>query len=507
MSAPGRILVGIACLLLSASIVYAQDRALQIGGFVEGELASGETHRYALTALELTLLSFRVEALDGSLDPRLEIFDAAGNLVIANDDYAYPATRDAAIQAFVMPRTAAYTLAVSAFGGSEGAYRLHALPGYDRLAQRESPVNSANWEVAYSDTTVNVSDSSVFALEMRGLARSAGLVGLHLPIEDDFYFEAAFDQVSSPAVWHAGLLFRYRSPTVYHRLLLNKNGFWRVDRVDGETVSQLRGWSGHPAIRPGESAFRLGILVSGGHFDVLYNRQDVGSVADPAPATAGSLGIAVMTDERVGGAVSLVVAETLLTLPTRIDGRKLFPQTLIARRSYAMADALARQALVPVGGEIKVALAESSARRLRAGISRVPIASNASFAQFALGASLRLEVASARNGGCGLFFHYNDDEHYTLAYVTAQGDHGVSRRVGAGFEPGLYGNRALSPRAAHYMLVIAMDEAIHYFVDERYAGKLDSIPRIGSIGIAAVNYEDAETGCEFDDLWLLSLDD
>ena len=507
MSAPGRILFCVACLLLATPITRAQDRTLQLGGAVEGELAPGETHRYALTALELTLLSMRVEALNESLDPLLQIFDPAGKLVIANDDYAYPETRDAAIQAFVMPRTATYTIAVSAFGESEGAYRLHALPGYDRLALRESPVDSANWEIVYSDTTVNVSDSSVFALEMRGFARSAGLVGLHLPIEADLYFEAAFDQVSSPVVWQAGLLFRYLSPTQYHRLLLNKNGYWRVDRVDGDAVTQLRGWSGHPAIRPGERAFRLGVLISGGHFDVLYNGQDVGSVADPSPSTAGSLGIAVVTDERVGGALSLVVAETLVTLPTRVENRRLFPQTLITRRSYAMADALARQGLVPVGGEIKLAVPESSARRLSAGVSRFPIASNSTFAQFALGASLRLNAGAEKNGGCGLFFHYNDDEQYTLAYLTSHGDYGVSRRVGAGFEPGLYGNRGPLAGNAHYLLVIVTDDVIHYFVDERYAGKLASVPRIGGIGIAAVNYEDAETGCEFDDLWLLSLDE
>ena len=507
MSAPGRLVFCIACLLLTTPIVHAQERALQIGGAVEGQLAPGETHRYALTALELTLLSFRVAALDDSLDPLLEIFDPAGALVVANDDYAYPDTRDAAIQAFVMPKTATYTIAVSAFGESEGGYRLQALPGYDRLALRENPVDSANWEVAYSDGTVNVSDSSVFALEMRGLARSAGLVGLHLPIEADLYFEAAFEQLSSPAVWQVGLLFRYRSPTNYLRLLLNKNGYWRVDRIDGGAATQLRGWTGHPAIRPGERAFRLGVLISGAHFDIVYNGQDVGSVADASSPAAGSLGVAVMTDEHAGGAVSLVVGEIIVTLPTRVDERPLFPQRLIARGSYAMADALARQGLVPVGGEIKLAVPESSARGLRAGVSRLPIASSSSFARFAIGVSLRLDVRSEGNGGCGLFFHYNDDENYTLAYVTSQGDYGVSRRQSAGFAPGVYGNRALSPGASHYLLVIVTDDVIHYFLDERYAGSLDSIPRIGGIGIAAVNYEDVETGCQFEDLWLLSLDE
>ncbi len=507
MTAPGRIIFCIACLLGSLSTLAAQDTALRVGSAVDGELAAGETHRYSLTALELSLLSFRVEALSEELDPLLEIYDHAGKLVVSNDDYDYPAERDAAIQAFVMPITSTYTIAVRAVGESAGAYRLHVLPGYDRLILREAPVDSANWEVVYSDRAVNVSDSSAFALDLRGLAQSAGLVGLHLPIANELYVEVAFGQVSSPAVWQVGLLFRYLSPTKYHRLLLSKRGFWRVDRVDGAEITPLRKWTAHPAIRPGEGDFRLGVLVSGGHVDVVYNGQVVGSAGDHAPERPGSLGVALMTDERIGGAMSFVVAEILVTAPTLVDERLLFPPRLVARGYYAMANTLARQQLVPVGGEIKLAVPESSVVRARAGISRLPIASDFSFAQFAIGASLTLDVRSAQNGGCGLYFHYNDDDNYTLAYVTSHGDYGVSRRTVAGFELGIYGNQGVAAATEHELLVIVGDETIHYFLDERYVGSLDSIPRIGGVGIAAVNYDEVRTGCLFNDLWLLSLDD
>lgn len=507
MTAPGRILFCIACLLAALSTNYAQARAIRIGSAVEGELSAGETHRYSLTALELTLVSFRVEALSDELDPMLEILDHTGRLVASNDDYAYPEERDAAIQAFVFPRTSSYTVLVSAFGDSEGAYRLHALPGYDRLAIHEKPVDSANWETVYSNASVDVSDSSVFALEMRGMARSAGLVGLHLPIDTDLYFEAAFDQVGSPTVWQVGLLFRYLSPSKYHRLLLSKLGYWRIDRIDGEEITQLRNWTAHPAIRAGETTFRLGVLVSGNHYDAVYNGQVLGSAWDRAPLASGSLGIALKTDDRAGGPVSLVVAETLVTVPTRVNDRLLFPERVVARGYYGMAAELARQQLVPVGGDIKLVLPESSVRRARSGISRFAIASDFSFTQFAFGVAVTIDARLEQNGGCGLFFHFNDDENYTLAYVTSHGEYGISRRTRAGFEPGIYGDRGASDTTEHYLLVIASDEAMHYFVDERYAGSLESIPRIGKVGIAAVNYDEVETGCRFDDLWLLSLDD
>ena len=506
MTARGGILFCIAYLFAGVFPLKAQDGALRLGSIVEGSLDAGQTDRYTLTALELTLASFRVEALSEGLDPKLAIFDNEGALLIANDDYDYPAALDAAIQAFVFPQTATYTIAVSAFGEGAGKYRLHVQPGYDRVALRETTVDSANWEVVYSDARVNISESSVFAVEMRGLARSAGMVGLHLPIETDLYFEAEFEQVSSPAVWQVGLLFRYLSPSRYHRLLLSKRGYWRVERVEGDAVTPLRDWTAHPAIRAGERGFRLGVLVSGQHYDVVYNGQVVGAAWDQAPAQAGSLGIALTTDDRAGGAISFVVAETLVTTPTRVEEEVIFPQRLVAKGYYAMTGVLARQQLVPVGGEIKVALPESSVRSARAGVTRLPVASNLGFAQFAFGLSVAVEARSEGNGGCGFFFHYNDEENYTLAYVTSHGDYGISRRSRAGFAPGLYGKLAEPASGRHYLLAIVSDEVIHYFLDERYVGSLDSQPRIGGVGIAAVNYEAVDSSCAFTDLWILSHD-
>ena len=506
MTALGRIAFCIAFLVAAIFPIHAQDTALQVGSTVDGSLSAGETHRYSFVALEFTLVSFRVEALAGELDPVLEVFDSSGDLIVSNDDYDYPDSRDAALQAFVFPQTGTYTVAVSAFGESGGDYRLHLLPGYDKLALHDKTMNPSNWEVVYSDALVNLSESSAFAVDMRGLARSAVLLGLHLPIEQELYYEAAFEQVRSPVIWQVGLVFRYLSPTTYHRLLFSKRGYWRVDRVDGDNVTQLRYWTTHPAIRPGESDFRLGVLVSGQHYDIVYNGQFVGSAWDRSPLQPGSVGIAMKSDETFGGQVSFVVRETIITVPTRVDDKILFPQRLVAKGYNAMVDVLARQQLVPVGGEVKVSLLESSVRRVRPGITRLPVASDLSFAVFAFGVSLVVEGRSGANGGCGLYFHYNDDENYTLAYLTGGGDYGLSRRAGVGFEPGIYGSRPVPEEETRYLLVIVSDEVIHLYLDEQYAGTLENQPRIGGVGVAAVNYEETNTACLFEDLWILNLD-
>lgn len=507
MTASSRFALCIAFFLFSMASPQAQDRLLQIGDFVDGELAAGETQRFSINLLELTLLSFRVEAQSDALDPLLEIFDRNGALLVANDDYNYPDSRDSIIQAFVIPLSGAYTIAVSAVGESSGAYRLHILPGYDVLALRDLDVDQTNWEVAHSDALVGLSGSSDFAVDIQGVGRSAILVGLHLPVERDLYFEAAFQSVHSSNEWQVGLAFRYLAPDRYHRVLLNKNGFWQVERVEAEEVTVLRNWTTHPAIAAGSRSFRLGVLVSGRHFDIVYNGQVVGSAASDAPAEPGGVGIAMRTDRVSGGAVSLSVVQTVVTLPTRVAGMVLLPQRLLARGYYAMTVDLARQQLAPVGGEIRLYLPESFVQRLNPGVSRLPVASNFVFEQFAIGAWVTSSGRANSNGGCGLYFHLNDEENYTLAYITRSGDAGVSRRSAGGFDPGIYSQRPPPTEEAQYLLAIVTDDEIHLYADQEYIGSMEHQPRTGRIGIAAVNFEEVNTSCSFKDLWLLSFDD
>ena len=494
-----------AALLLAWSPLRAQDSRLRLGDIVEASLAPGQTHRYTFVALELTLLSIRVAALNDSLDPRFEVRDRDDRLVVASDDYDYPATRDAAVQALVLNSTSTYTIAVSGHGDSGGDYRLHVLPGFDVLALRDSLADKSQWRVAFSDTSLDISESSLYAVELEGFARTAVVLGQHMPQEQDVYLEADFYSVTSTVDWKVGLVFRYQSASDYHRVLLSKTGFWRVERiVDGQIVP-VRGWTTHPAIIPGETDFRLGVLASGQHIDVVYNGQVVGSAASDASPQPGGLGIVMRTDERSGGLMSFAVRQMVLTLPTRVRGDILFPQRVLQRQNYLMAHDLARKQLAPAGHSVSFVQRESSVRHVRPGVTRIAIASDRQYEQFALGAIVTLAAQDAGNGGCGLFFHYNDDNHYTLAYMTSEGDFGVSRRSG-GFAPGIYGKRPPPAASEHYLLIIATDEVIHYYLDEQHVGSMPSEPRVGSIGIAVVNYEAVDSSCQFKDLWLQSFD-
>lgn len=498
-------LVVCCALLLPALSLRADDSVLSIGSIVESELRAGESQRYTLTALALTILSIRVEALDDRLDPQLELLDPSGALVAANDDFAYPATLDALLQAFVLPKTGAYTLIIAGVGGSGGVYRLHVLPGYDSLALRDLDMSSQDWDVAHSDAPVGLGASNLYSIDMTGVGASAVIVGRRFLARRAYYFEVAFDFVSAVNNWQLGLAFRIQSPDDYQRLLLSKTGYWRLERVTGGLVEPLDDWATHPAIVPGATEFRLGLLVAGQHIDVVYDGQVIDSAWDARAAEAGGVGIAMMTDDTYGGLMSFAVREAQMTVPTQLDDAAI-PQRLLTRPAYLLAHDLARQQLAEGFGEIKLSLSDSVVRHNRAGVTRVPIASDLAFAEFALGARVELDRRSAGNGGCGIVFHFNDAENYTLAYVTGDGEIGVSRRDGVRFEPGIYGQRDAPVDSMRQLLLIVSDEVIHYYVDEVYAGSLPSQPRFGSLAIAVVNYEAVDSHCQFADLWLLSYD-
>lgn len=506
MTAIGRLPGLLLFIVLLAIPARAQDRTLALGNSVEDQLAPYETHRYNFVALELTLVSFRVEARSGTLDPQLVIYDSSGEQVIANDDYTYPDSLDAIIQAFVFPKSDWYTVAVSGYEGTSGSYLLHVLPGYDVQIHANEKLLLEDWEVVNRLAAVRQAGSSRLAVETDGIATTAVMLGTGYAPERDFYFEVQFDNVSSADDWQVGLAFRYARPDSHSRVLLNRQGFWRMERVDEGDIVVVRNWGTHPAIVAGESEFRLGVLASGAHFDIVYNGQIVGMVGDRLSEVLGGVGVAMRTADVIGSRLSFAIAGATMTIPTRVDEALIVPNQLITRPYHVMDNVLARQQLIPVDGVIKMILPESSVRRRLAGVTPYLLGSGLRFGEFAIGAKLSYQISDEGNGGCGILFHYQDEQHYQLAYATAEGDFGVSQREGDVFAPGIYQKAPTDAVDEHDMLVIVYDGTIHYYVDNRHIGQLAYESSPGSVGIAVVNYASVETNCVFEDFWVLSLD-
>ena len=506
MRARGSWLLLCLCVWLQASALAAQGGPLQIGGVAVDSLMPGATHRYQLTAPGLTLLSLHLAALDDELDPVLRVVDSGGGLIADNDDYDYPRSRDAVIQALLLPKFDNYVIEVSAFGEGGGSYRLDVLPGFDKLALRDDALAEQGWESVHGDANASQPGAGRLAFEIQGLAHSAMLLGKRFPHEADAYFELAFSDIFTVNGGQVGIVFRYLDPDNYSRLLLNQRGFWRIDRVMGGIRSEIRDWTTHPAIVAEADAFRLGLLLSGDHLDVVYAGQVVGSVVDPGGGQAGGFGIAMRTANAIGSRLSFSVSEALMTLPTRVDGGLIFPSQLRARNSRLMTDAMARHQLIPAGGQIKLTLPESTVRHRQAGVTRYLLGAGITFADLAMAARLRYDLYDPGNGGCGLVFHHQDDAHYTLAYVTAEGEFGVSRRDGDAFAAGIYGQMPAAEPKPRQLLLTAQEEILHFYIDGEHVGSMPYAGVAGRIGIAVVNYEPVDIDCRIEDLWVLSLD-
>ena len=502
----GRLSGLLLCIALFALPALAQDRALTLGSQVEDNLAPNETQRFSLNALEWTLASFTVEALSDTLDPQLAIYDSSGELVIANDDYAYPDTRDAIIQAFVFPKSDLYTVAVSGFEGSSGAYRLRLLPGYDLQVQARDGLLLEDWEAVNRLALVRQAGSGRLAVETDGVATTAVILGKGFAQERDFFFEVQFENVSSAGDWQVGIAFRYARPDSHSRVLFNKRGFWRMERVDEGDIVLVRNWGTHPAIVAGNSDFRLGILASGAQFDIVYNGQIVGTFVDKSTEETGGVGVAMRTADAVDSRLSFAITQAAMTIPTRVNEAVIVPSQLLTRSYHNMVDVLARQQLIPVDGEIKMLLPQSSVRRSLAGVTPFLLGSGLRLAEFVIGAQVSYKMSKEANGGCGILFHFQDEEHYQLAYATAAGDYGLSQRQGEVFRPGVYVNKPMRERQAHDLLLIVHDGRIHFYVDNEHIGQLAYETSLGRVGIAVVNYADVETNCVFEDFWALGLD-
>ncbi len=483
----------------------AQSDFIEVGTVLEASLSDGETQQFQWIVLEATLVSIRVEALTGSLDPMIRLIDSSGNVVISNDDYDYPDVKDALIQSFAVTRTDTYTIEVVAFNNTSGDYRLSILPGYDVLVQHDITMNLSNWQTDTQNLIKMTPANERLFIEIEGIAESGYLLAQHFPQHEDFYYQATFREITASTNWQVGIIFRYISPFSFYRLVLNDQGFWRIERVDGEEVVTVQGASTHPAIIPAVPEFTLGILTSGASLNVVYNGQLIGTVYDDALTQSGNVGIVVITANAFNSRVTLMLDEALMTIPTKVGGQLAFPEILTGMNYPSTINILERQQIVPIDGEPKFTSGQNVIRNVEPGVSRFPLVSGIKFEQFVMGGTLSISATGEGVGGCGITFHDVDAENYTLAYVNMAGEYGVSRRSGDLFDVGIYGD-SLVINEKYSLIVIVLDDALYLYIDNKHIGTMPYTPLMGEISTAVVNFDGIDTTCTFDDLWLWSFD-
>lgn len=485
---------------LLASPVQAQDITLNVP--LQGSLESGMSDSLNFLAKEGQMLSFIARG-DNGLDPIITIEDFNGNELLRNDDYNYPTSQDALVEAFSAPYTGNYTLTISPYGNSSGNYELLMLSGYSEIALHETFDSGGNWSIIDlgSDIPAQLTIINGNAnLIHEGLRQEAIAVGLDTD-SDIYYVNARIASISGSRGWQVGLVFNYQDAGNYYQMLINQNGAWRMIKVDNREITILRNWNVHPAITPSDDSFDLGILVNGSGFDVFYDGQYIGSESDTT-FQGGQVGLNIVTADALGSRVTARYDELLITRPLDIDGANVFPTQLVASNMNYILRELERRLLIPHGSEMAFILPESFVQNVSMGVSRFPIGNGQSVTNFALSSTITWAASGADLNGCGIAIDIGDSEDYILAYVDSTGGYGLAERQGNKFVQNIFNDNLGLQLPPHEIILIRNGDKVHYFVDDKHAASLTISPSEGKISEAIVNFEAANTNCQYDDLWV-----
>ncbi len=491
-------------LVVSTHALAQTPPELVIGTLVDGQIAPGGEESWTFTALDETVLSFHAETTAGNLDPVLSIENSAGVTLIRNDDYAYPTSPDALLEAITFPRTGAYTVTVSGFGNTSGAYNLTVLQGYAQTTINENFDSRATWLPGNALLTYETGEGlltlAIDGIQERGVVLDAGSA-----ILGDFYAQVNVANTQGQNGWVTGMTVRQQDSDNYYLFSINSQGLWRflLHTQQGDTT--LRDWTPHPAIVAGEQSFTLGVLANGTVFDLFYSGQLIGQVRDETLSNPGWAGLMVGTANAAGSSATAQFGDLLATVPLEVGGALIFPQQFMVESGPAIVQTLQRQHLIPPGGEMALTVPESFAQNVRPGVSRVMLGRGATFTNFALGTRFRW-VTSGEGSGCGLVFHSTDEENYAVAYLDSAGSYGVSQRVGDSFLPGIFGDNPewASDLQGNFndLLVIADQDRLYYYVNRVFVGTMENAPVEGEVGNVVVNFAPLDTSCQFEDTWL-----
>ncbi len=486
-------------LVLSVVPTFAQD-ALPFFTPVTGEITIGATQAWTFSAGAGAFISVFVEATTEGFDPFLQLLNSDSEEVISNDDLYYPGNRNALLEGITIPRTGQYQVIVSGFAGSVGTYQLTMTPGYSVVLARDSFDEIGNWQAQSDSLNVRVSGGEL-ALLLEGI----GEVGIASAdagsLPEDFYTEVRVSQVTSRNLWIVGITLR-QTDDDYYVFAVDNRGQWRFSLKSGGQEQILRDWSTHPAIVAGQLPFTLGTLANGVGFDLFYNGALLGHINDETITTAGQIGLYVETEEAVGSQATVNFDDFAITQALDINGVYVVPERLITGDTTLTVQELERRHVIPAGGQLAFTIPESFVDSAIQGVAQQGLGRGVTFGNFVLETTVTL-TSSGGTAGCGLLLRSTEESNYMVAYLDSSGAYGISERRGDLFNPGLfYEGDGLDVLRPNRLLVIVQGDLLHYYVNNIYQGALTIEPVDGAVGNVLINFDLANSTCQFANTWL-----
>lgn len=475
---------------------------------VSGQIRAGQPQTWQFVARTGAMLSVYVQAVDPTLDPIVTLLGTNGEILLTNDDMRPSLLNDALLEGFSIPRNGTYSLVVSSFNNSDGAYELTLLTGFADLQVNEDFSNNPVWQTLLENTGTPLLEidtvTGAMQIELVGVNQS-GIVTVGAPAESvfqDFYTTVDVDMTGRNG-WRAGLAIRHMDEQNYYLYSLDSNGLWSFTVYDDGIPRVLYDQGRHPAITL-RYQFSLGILANGSTFEFFYDGQYIGTIQDDTLSAGGRIGFMATTLNIPESSVLAQFDNYAVTQPLLIDDEPIFPQNFMLLDANSSVQELQRRRLIPDSGTMLLDGQNGSIRDDRPGVWRIPL-TDREIRNFVFSSVISWSSLSDDVTGCGIAVRVAEDAgaRYELAFIMSDGAYGLQHREPDAFSEGGVYSEALAPGYGDYhLLVIGLEDKLHLYIDGIYRGTLMQPAQAGTLNEAVVNHHTGRTICNFEQIWL-----
>lgn len=474
------------------------------GRAVQGSLSeNAPIQEWRFEARPNDVLSILVNRDENStLDPKVAVIDANGQVIAENDDRIPTVVLDAGIEGLTFPQAASYTIRVSRQRG-DGNYQMWLLPApYIRIRElTDFSGNLSRWTARFvqpANERLRISSDPTFAVP--------ALPEGSLPLQD-FYLQAEFEWLSDRSDVEATIGFALRTieddtrrPAGYY-FFVTPDGKWSFNIRQNETFTPLQPPT--PSGLLSSPRVVLGIWFNGDVLRFYAEGELLGEIRDSTFESGGwSIQVRGETSQAVVGVDNL-----LITVPNAPPFN--VPLTIGAWDSiYSgdIVDELVAKGILEQRGEriLNILTLDYGVPRQQQSIFLQGI-DRETYTDFILGADIRFTEGD--NVGCGLVMRYLDPANQTLAYVDILGGVGLVHVTEGIIRSNSYDlldsvAAAIVQDETISLIIIAKDDYVVLYINGVWFETSEVTPNVGRIGVSLLNYSTTSGSCSFSNLWV-----
>lgn len=481
-------------IILYSKVISQDELLLTPFTTVISSLDQGEQDVWQLPALSGGLLSFKLNARAGDLEPKLRITDETGEFILDSDDVIQKDKRSVLIESFSVPYSAVYFIEVYSMGSS-GEYALEVLPGFANFESFDI-TDPEIWSFVVNE---QILFSPERLLLITTLDRPSASTSLSSPIEyPRFYIHTEIEAIDSSENWLVGVTLG-NTDTSYFSYSVNQDGLWRFALHQEEETEIISEWQYHPSITAGESQFSIGLLINQGGFELYYKGQYIDSLRDDRLSSSNTIGLTAGYGNSFPVQTRVHFSRFVVTSPLN-DEKDFSNFRFVPISQSADLRALTRAGIIPINGNLSTFITEANWQAVLAGVTYFPLSEQMLRNMvFATTLSWNSEVQSI--AGCGLVSGLTESEEYYLAFIDS-GGYGLTYHAGNEFRNFSFVSEEVNPQEEHHILIIKQSDLVIYFLNGRYSGHSDNATSSGLVAFAVLNYENGLTRCSFVDSWL-----